>query len=111
MTYQRFEDLPVRNGNTTAIRQVLSGETHSDYFIDLHETELAAGQAPHAPHQHVHEELVLIREGELEVMISGKTTLLGPGSVGYIASGELHGWKNTGRTPAKYFVLALGRDK
>lgn len=107
----RIEDMPVRKGATSQIRQIMSGETHSNFFIDLHETELAAGQAPHAPHQHVHEEMVLLREGELEVTISGKVTKLGPGSVVFIASGEMHGWRNPGSVPTKYFVLALGRDK
>jgi len=68
------------------------------------------GQVPHAPHHHVHEELLLIREGTLEVTVKGRTERLGPGSAVYIASGEEHGWKNVGPSAAKYFVLALGAD-
>jgi mannose-6-phosphate isomerase-like protein (cupin superfamily) len=56
----------------------------------------------------VHEELLFIREGELEVTINGQGTRLGPGSCAYLASNDLHGYRNVGTVPAKYFVLALG---
>ncbi len=107
----RYEDLtPSRNGPMTS-RQILNGLTHSGSQIDLHETELAAGEAPHAPHQHVHEEMVLMREGELEITLAGRATRVGAGSVAFIASNELHGWRNPGSGAARYFVLALGNDQ
>jgi len=106
----RFEDLPVRESGPVRIYQVFTGTTHAGFMLDMHESELAAGEAPHAPHRHVHEELILIREGSLELTVTGKKTLLGPGSGVYVASGEDHGFRNPGSAPAKYFVLALGQD-
>ena len=105
------DKLAVRASGSTEIRQMLTGATHAGYRIDLHETALAPGQMPHAPHHHVHEEMLLIREGTLEVTVKDRTERLGPGSAVYIASGEEHGWKNVGSSQAKYFVLALGDDK
>lgn len=110
-TLLSYDRLPVRASGPTEIRQMLTGATHSGYRVDLHETALAAGQMPHAAHHHVHEEMLLIREGTLEVTVKGRTERLGPGSTVYIASNEEHGWKNVGSTQAKYFVLALGDDK
>ena len=107
----RFEDLPVRESPPVRIYQVFTGTTHSGYMIDMHETELAAGQAPHDPHRHLHEELILIREGLLEFNLGGQNTQLGSGSCAYVASNQDHGFRNVGTTPAKYFVLALGQDK
>jgi quercetin dioxygenase-like cupin family protein len=107
----RFEDLSVRESGPVRIFQIFTGTTRSGYRIDMHETELAAGQAPHAPHRHVHEELVLIREGLLEFTIAGQKTQLGAGSGAYVAANEDHGFRNIGTAPAKYFVLALGQDK
>src|SRR5262245_58182792 len=52
-----YDQLPVRASGSTEIRQMLTGATHSGYRIDLHATDLAAGQMPHAAHHHVHEEL------------------------------------------------------
>jgi mannose-6-phosphate isomerase-like protein (cupin superfamily) len=105
------DTLEVRASGSTEIRQMLTGATHSGYRVDLHETSLAAGQMPHAAHHHVHEEMLLIREGTLDVTVKDRTARLGPGSAVYIASGEEHGWKNVGTSQAKYFVLALGDDK
>ena len=65
--------------------------------------------APHAPHHHEHEEMVMVQNGTIEVTILGKATRLGPGGVGYVASNEEHGWKNVGDGPANYFVIAFGR--
>lgn len=77
--------------------------------MDMHITELAPGLAPHPPHHHPHEEMIMIHEGTLEVTIAGRSTKLGPGSVAYVASNEEHGWHNVGTARARYFVLALGR--
>ena len=103
----RFEDLPVRQNGANRGRAVLRGKTHRNFSIECHETELAPGNAPHAPHHHANEEMMMIREGTMEVTISGKTERLGPGSVVYVASNEEHGWRNVGETVAHYFVLAL----
>jgi mannose-6-phosphate isomerase-like protein (cupin superfamily) len=56
-----------------------------------------------------HEEIVMIREGTMEVTIEGKVSVVGPGSVVWAASNDMHGWKNVGTIVAQYFVIALGR--
>lgn len=104
-----FEKLPVKDNGKSASRQMFDGATHTGFHIDAHETQLQPGEAPHAPHHHVHEELIYVREGLMEVTISGKSQKLGPGSVAYVASNEEHGWRNIGTTKSAYFVLALGR--
>jgi quercetin dioxygenase-like cupin family protein len=77
--------------------------------VEMHITELAPGLPPHAPHHHAHEEMIMIREGTLEVTIAGRSTNW-VRSVAYVASNEEHGWRNVGTTRAQYFVLALGRQ-
>ena len=104
-----YEDLPVKANGQNKGRAVLNGVTHEGFPVELHLTELGPGQAPHAPHRHPHEEMVLLRRGSLDVTIEGKTSRLTPGSVACVASGELHGWRNPGTDPAEYFVIALGR--
>ena len=106
----RFEDLPMRESGPIRIYQILTGATHTGFVLDLHESELAAGQAPHASHRHAHEELILIREGTLELTMAGKKIGLGPGSGVYVASNTDHGFRNSGTVPAKYFVLSLGQE-
>jgi mannose-6-phosphate isomerase-like protein (cupin superfamily) len=107
----RFEDLPARKREVTVSRPVLDGQTHEGTSLELHETELAPGSAPHPPHHHVHEEIFMIREGTVEVTISGHSTTLGPGAVAFVASNEEHGIRNRGTTPAQYFVVEIGTRK
>ncbi len=105
-----FNELPTRPAGTGEQRAFFDGETHGGVHVEMHETELPPGGAPHPPHHHVHEEMILIREGTMEVTINGKTARVGPGSAAYVASNEEHGWHNAGTTVAKYFVLAIGTD-
>jgi quercetin dioxygenase-like cupin family protein len=104
----KYEDLPVKENGQNKGRAVLNALTHGGFPVELHLTELGPGQAPHAPHKHAHEEIVMLQRGTLEVTIEGKTTVLTPGSVASVASNELHGWKNPGTDRAQYFVIALG---
>ena len=106
----KYEDLPVKINGENKSRAVLNGETHSGFPIELHMTELAAGQAPHPPHQHVHEELLMLQQGTLDATIKGQTTQVTAGSVVFLASNDEHGWRNPGPGPAQYFVIALGKD-
>lgn len=107
----KYDDLPVKANGDNRSRAILDGLNRSGFPVELHETELAPGLAPHPPHHHVHEEMLLIREGTLEVTIGQNITKLGPGGVAYVATNEEHGWRNVGTDRAKYFVLALGKEK
>jgi len=102
-------ELKVVQHPTNESRDFFWGRTHDGYFIDMHETALKAGEMPHAAHEHPHEEMVLLREGTLEVTIEGKSSRIGPGDVTYVASNQHHGWKNVGTTAARYWVMAFGR--
>jgi mannose-6-phosphate isomerase-like protein (cupin superfamily) len=104
----RFEDLPVKVTGTNRSHAVIDGETHSGFPVEVHVTELAAGQSPHPPHQHIHEEMFLIQTGVLDATVNGKTTRLTPGSVCYVNSNDLHGVVNPGPGRVEYFVVALG---
>jgi quercetin dioxygenase-like cupin family protein len=106
----RFEDLPVKVNGENRSRDVFNGKNHAGVALDLHITELGPGQAPHAPHRHLHEEIVMLRTGLLEVTIEAKVTRVTAGSVVYVNSNEEHGWKNPGSESAQYFVLAIGRE-
>jgi mannose-6-phosphate isomerase-like protein (cupin superfamily) len=103
-----FEKLPVRTPNNAQIRDVLKGKLATGESLEVHETTLPPGGAPHPPHHHVHSEMWLIREGTVELTVNGATSHLGPGSVGFVHSNDEHGIKNTGTTPATYFVVAIG---
>jgi quercetin dioxygenase-like cupin family protein len=103
-----FGNLVVRTVNNAQFRDVLKGKLATGESLEVHETTLPPGGAPHPPHHHVHSEMWLIREGTVELAVNGKTYRLEPGSVGFVHSNDEHGIKNVGATPATYFVVAIG---
>ena len=105
----KYDDMTVTPNGPHGSRRVLDGLTHTGMPLEVHITELGAGKEPHPPHQHPNEEMVLLQKGLLDVTYQGKTTRLDAGSVFYVDSNELHGWKNPGPEPAMYFVVALGQ--
>jgi quercetin dioxygenase-like cupin family protein len=94
--------------NKTAIgesRPVVRAPTATLDELEMHVTTLNAGQASHPPHQHPNEELIVLGEGTLEALVQGEWKRLGPGSILFNASNELHGVRNVGTGPATYHVI------
>ena len=105
-----FNDLPVTTSGQNRQRRMFTGKTHTGFKLESHQSDIAPGEMNHPPHQHLREEMMLVREGTMELTVSGKPMKLGPGDVGYIGSNELHNAKNVGTTRAHYFIVNLGRD-
>ena len=100
-----WDQLTVEPTEMGARREVLRGPTVTVDELRMHVTTLKPGAAPHPPHQHLHEELVIVKEGNIEVMIGQDWKPIGPGSVVFFASNTLHGMRNASDKPASYHVL------
>lgn len=87
------------------VRQFFRAPTATLDELELHVTTLNPGVASHAPHRHANEELVIIKEGTVEVLVNGRMLRAGPGSVVFNASNQMHALRNVGRTPATYHVI------
>jgi XRE family transcriptional regulator, regulator of sulfur utilization len=88
-----------------AVRQVMRTPTPTLDELEIHISTLAPGKSPHAPHQHAHEELLIVKEGTLETYQSGVTRRVGAGGIIFQASNEPHNVTNVGTSPATYFVI------
>jgi uncharacterized cupin superfamily protein len=87
------------------VRQVMRAPTPTLDELEIHISTLNPGQSPHAPHQHQHEEVLIIKDGTLETFQSGATRRVGPGGIIFQASNELHNVTNVGPSPASYYVI------
>jgi quercetin dioxygenase-like cupin family protein len=79
--------------------------------LEMHVSKLNPGTASHAPHRHVNEELIIIREGDCETLSDGKWIKVGAGSVVFNASNSLHAFRNVGTTEAVYYVINWSPNK
>jgi XRE family transcriptional regulator, regulator of sulfur utilization len=86
-------------------RDVVRSPTATLDELEMHITTLNAGMESHPPHQHVAEELLIIKEGTLEALVNGQTLKVGPGSIVFQASNQPHTIKNIGTGPATYHVV------
>jgi mannose-6-phosphate isomerase-like protein (cupin superfamily) len=105
-----FNELPLTTNGPNKQRSIFTGKTHTGFKLESHESDIAPGEVNHPPHQHLREEMMLIREGTMELTISGRPMKLGPGDVGYIGSNEIHNARNVGTVRAQYFIVNIGRD-
>ncbi len=100
--WNKFEATPSKVG---AVRKVFQAPTPTLDELECHITTLNPGQTPHEPHKHPDEELVIIKEGTVESLVNGQTKRVGPGSIIFQSSNQLHAIRNVGDTPATYTVI------
>ena len=100
-----WDSLKVETTKIGARRQVFQEPTATLDELEMHITTLNAGQSPHPPHTHPDEELLIVKEGNIESVLQSKTTPLGPGGIIFHASNQPHTVRNTGKAPATYYVI------
>lgn len=101
-----WNELKVRETKTGAVRSVFRSATPTLEELECHITTLKPGEAAHAPHQHPEEEILIIKEGLVESLVNGSYKKLGPGSVIFQASNQVHTIRNAGEIPATYHVFS-----
>lgn len=100
-----WSTMAVQTTDVGAIRNLVRQPTATLDELEMHVTTLNAGRASHPPHTHPNEELVIVREGTVEVLNGGAWKRIGPGSVIFNASNSPHALRNVGATPATYHVI------
>jgi mannose-6-phosphate isomerase-like protein (cupin superfamily) len=91
-------------------RDVLKGVLPTGEALAMHETVQPVGAKPNAPHRIDHSEVITVIEGTVAFEHDGKSEIVGPGGVIFVAVGTLHTVRNVGTVPAKYAVLQIGGD-
>jgi XRE family transcriptional regulator, regulator of sulfur utilization len=90
---------------TGMVRRVVQRPTATLDELEIHITTLNPGETPHPPHQHPDEELLIVKEGIVESLVNGQLQRVGPGSIVFQASNQMHSIRNVGDVPATYHVI------
>jgi quercetin dioxygenase-like cupin family protein len=104
-TVFRWEDLVVKPTGVGERRDVARQPSGTLAEFECHISTLNPNLASHPPHTHPQEELIILRDGTLDVHINGKETRVGPGSLFFFAANNPHAVQNRGDKPATYFVF------
>jgi XRE family transcriptional regulator, regulator of sulfur utilization len=100
--WNSIEAKPTKIGST---RKFFQAPTATLDELECHVTTLNPGETPHPPHKHPDEELIIVKEGTVESLVNGQIKRVGPGSVIFQASNQMHSIRNVGETPATYHVI------
>lgn len=96
---------------TGSRRTVFNQPTVTLDLFHCHVSVLNPGKTTGAPHRHPQEELVILKEGTLEVNIGGRVQTATSGAMIFYSANELENMKNVGSTPATYYVLQVFTGK
>ena len=104
-TLFEWSTLTPRPTSKGEVRSVVQKPTATLEELEIHITTLRPGEESHPPHRHVNEEILIVKEGQVEALVAGEMKRGGPGSLIFQASNQLHNIKNVGTVPATYHVI------
>jgi XRE family transcriptional regulator, regulator of sulfur utilization len=100
-----WNTIPAKPTDVGSVRSFFNAPTATLEELELHVTTLDSGKMSHPPHRHPNEELIIIKQGTVETLQDGQWKRVGPGSVIFNASNQLHGLRNVGTDQAIYHVI------
>lgn len=86
-------------------RAVFDGPTTTLDNLHCHITTLRPGEKSGEPRKHLQEEVIIVKEGQVEANYDGQAKIGGPGSVIFFAAGATTFLRNAGTTPCTYIVV------
>ena len=100
--WEKMKPTVVTNG---VRRALFDGPTATVDKLHCHITTLKPGEVSSAPHLHLQEEIIIVKEGTVEAVFDGKTETAGAGSVIFFNSHAVTQLRNPGKVPATYTVV------
>ena len=97
---------------------IFRGSTPALDLMSCHAAALNPGFSPHPPHAHGDEELLIILEGEAELLVAEKHEMLGAraipvsaGDFAYYPAHQHHTIRNSADRPVRYLMFRWNRTK
>lgn len=104
-TFVDWDKLSFRPGPVGLYCSIFDEPTPALDKMEVHVTMLRPGMSSHTPHHHPWEEILLIKDGQVEISINGRKQGAGPGALVFFASNDAHNLTNVGSTLATYYVI------
>lgn len=101
-----WNDIEAKPSKVGEVRTFFRAPTATLDELECHVTTLNPGESSHPPHKHPEEEILIIKEGTVESLVNGQLKRVGPGSVIFQASNQMHSIRNVGETKATYHVFS-----
>jgi quercetin dioxygenase-like cupin family protein len=112
-------ELPLseRPGGGWQPHNLFRGATRIIDDMKCHAAVLSAGHSPHPPHSHKEEELLIVLDGEAELLIADEPSYDGarvervqPGGFAYYPAFQHHTIRNSGTSPVTYLMFKWSVD-
>jgi (S)-ureidoglycine aminohydrolase len=103
----RWDDLTFVPSERGGRRNVLQRSTARLDEIEIHATTLKAALPSHAAHTHPDDEFILVKTGNVEMSVSGKSYKAGVGSLYFLKGEDLHGIRNIGDAACEYYAIRM----
>lgn len=98
-------DMTYKAHDKGGVRQLFDRKTVMMNRFDIHITSLNPGLNSHAPHTHKNEEIILMIDGEGEMVLGNSKEKIVTGEAAWVESNIPHNITNTGKRPAVYFAI------
>jgi uncharacterized cupin superfamily protein len=105
-TVFEWDKLPVAPTKLGERRAVFDGPTATVDNVHCHITTLNPGEQSGEPRLHLVDEIIIIKEGAVEVFVDGEKRPAPTGSVIFFAANAVTALRNTGNRPATYYVIS-----
>lgn len=102
---QNIDTLVYTEKDGKGTRKYFDRPTATTERYEMHTTTLNKPGASHAPHQHTETEIILVIEGNVEMIIDGITYKADAGDFIIAASGTLHGVSNASNSRCTYYAF------
>ena len=100
-----WKDMVFKPHERGGVRQLFDRKTAHTNRFDIHITTLNPGLSSHPPHTHKNEEIILMVDGEGEMVHGDKKRMLYSGGAAWVETMIPHNITNTGKRPAVYFAI------
>ncbi len=104
--------LPVERGRAWQPHPLFSGMTEVHDHMACHASVLAPGEMPHPPHSHIEEEILMVLDGDAELLIGDGPDIadtqphpVRPGMFVYYPAFRHHTLRNVGAEPLTYLMF------